>query len=671
MKLRRVRKAAAAGLIGLFSITTALLLSRIPFLRTVEWKIYDLQIRKAADPSEARRDIALIEIDDQSIERMAENGFGRFPWPRDVYAVLLRYLERNRPKVIAFDLLFLEEDRATEGASRDRELVEATRRLGNVIHSVDVNDTHKFHPALPANAGFRLSEEIEEHQSVKNPFDALANASVFLGHTFIILDPDGPVRRTVPFVRQGSSYYPSLSIATAMLALRLQPADINLKGNWLQFGRMRIPVVRSNVEYLEKIRAPHLLIRYKGPAYRDSRRVERSYPTYRFWDLVLSEAQIEDGKKPLIDPSIFGEKILFIGTTASGLHDLFNTPFGELGKMPGIQIHASVVDSILSGTFLRPAGLAGSVSLLLASCMLTGLFGVYAGFWPSLALACGIVLGDLAIVTASFRSGVWVPLVPSFAGIVLAQFSSVAYKYFVEDKQKRQVKGLFSRFVSPDVVKELMEDPSRARLGGQRREVTVLFADIRGFTTLSEAGNPEDLIGQLNEYFASMVDLLFKHHGTLDKFVGDMIMGIFNAPLQDLAHADHAVQMGLAMLRELKILNERWTREGKPNFDIGIGINTGDVIVGNVGSERTLSYTVIGDHVNLGSRLESLNKELQTHIIISEYTCNRLQGAYMLRPLGKFKVKGKTREVELFEVCASQEELDRRGMNVTGKMQGA
>jgi adenylate cyclase len=180
--------------------------------------------------------------------------------------------------------------------------------------------------------------------------------------------------------------------------------------------------------------------------------------------------------------------------------------------------------------------------------------------------------------------------------------------------------------------------------------MTVLFSDIRGFTTLSEAHRPEAIIDQLNEYFSRMVDLLFRHKGQLDKFVGDMIMGLFNATMDDVDHADHAVQMALAMLRELEVLNRKWESEGKPRFDIGVGINTGDMIAGLVGSENTLSYTVIGDNVNLGSRLESLNKEFRSHIIISEFTYGQLKGSYNVTPLGSVKVKGKTREVAIYEV---------------------
>ena len=436
-----------------------------------------------------------------------------------------------------------------------------------------------------------------------------------------------------------------------MVALGLRPRDVRMEGNRLYLGSIEVPLFEMEVEYVQKVRARHILLRYKGPAYRDGARRRRTYFSYNFWDLALSEGQIEDGAAPLIDPARFQDKIVFVGTTAAGLHDLFQTPFGENGKMPGMQIHASVADSIMSRSFLRPATAAWPILLLAASTLLAGAAGVRFGFWVSLAAAGGIGLGDVVVATVAFRNGVWLPSLPAVTGLLIAQFSSVAYKYFVEDRARREVKGLFSRYVSPAVVRELIEDPSRARLGGERRLMTVLFSDIRGFTTLSEAGQPEDVIRQLNEYFSRMVALLFQHHGTLDKFVGDMIMGLFNAPVADPDHADHAVQMALAMLRELKTLNKGWAQQGRPTFDIGIGINTGEMIVGNLGSEQTLSYTVVGDNVNLGSRLESLNKQFQTHIIISESTRSRLNGEYSIRPLGKVTVKGKTREVEVFEVC--------------------
>ncbi len=196
-----------------------------------------------------------------------------------------------------------------------------------------------------------------------------------------------------------------------------------------------------------------------------------------------------------------------------------------------------------------------------------------------------------------------------------------------------------------------MANPELARLGGQRREMTVLFSDIRGFTTLTERGEPEDTVRMLNEYFTRMVAIVFQHQGTVDKFVGDMVMALFGAPLADPQHADHAVETALDMMEELRNLNARWKTEGLDvNLDIGIGVNTGPMIAGNIGSDQIMSYTVIGDAVNLGSRLESLNKQYSTHIIISDETRQRLTGNFVFRPLGDVVVKGKTRPVAIFEV---------------------
>ena len=195
-----------------------------------------------------------------------------------------------------------------------------------------------------------------------------------------------------------------------------------------------------------------------------------------------------------------------------------------------------------------------------------------------------------------------------------------------------------------------MEHPHLAELGGKRREMSVLFSDIRGFTTVTEKGEPEALVHQLNEYFSRMVEVVFRNHGTVDKFVGDMVMALFGAPVDDPRHADHAVAAAVEMVQELGELNRRWLAEGKVPLDIGIGVNSGDMIAGNIGSSSIMSYTVIGDNVNLGSRLESLNKEYGTRIIISDATRTRLSREPALRPLGNVTVKGKTRPVAIFEI---------------------
>jgi adenylate cyclase len=249
-----------------------------------------------------------------------------------------------------------------------------------------------------------------------------------------------------------------------------------------------------------------------------------------------------------------------------------------------------------------------------------------------------------------FGRGLWLPVTVPMLALLMAFVGDLAWKYFVEGREKRQVKKLFSRYVSKDVYEQLVANPSLAALGGARRHMTVLFSDIRGFTTLTEKGSPEDVVAQLNELFTRMVEVVLEHRGTVDKFVGDMIMALFGAPLDDADHAEHAVQTALAMIRALEDMNRQWATQGKPQLGIGIGVNTGDMVAGNIGSESIMSYTVIGDPVNLGARLESLNKDYGTRIIISESTRARLTGQYDVRPLGEVIVKGKSQPVAIFEV---------------------
>jgi adenylate cyclase len=375
----------------------------------------------------------------------------------------------------------------------------------------------------------------------------------------------------------------------------------------------------------------------------------RPYPSYEVRHLLLSEEQLQAGQAPMVDPADFRGKVVFIGLTGSGLMDVFNTPFEDV-KVPGIQLHASVADSILSGRFIRPAPGAVRVTTTVASSMVIGLLTVLLPLTAALAGAAAILGGWTWYSLHAFRGGLWLNMVQPLSGMVLALFAGTAYQYFVEGRQKRVIKKLFGRYVSKDVYAQLIAHPELAELGGKRREMTVLFSDIRGFTSVTERGDPEELVAQLNEYFSRMVDIVFRHQGTVDKFVGDMVMALFGAPLDDADHAEHAVQAALDMIRELGELNQEWGRRGMAQLDIGIGINSGDMIAGNIGSSSIMSYTVIGDNVNLGSRLESLNKEYKTRIIMSDATRIQLTNPYDTRPLGDVIVKGKSRPVAIYEI---------------------
>jgi len=391
------------------------------------------------------------------------------------------------------------------------------------------------------------------------------------------------------------------------------------------------------------------LINFRAPAW-SADMTSRTYPTYSFADLLASEQQIQNNEKPTIDPAAFRDKIVFVGTTAAGLGDAYETPFAH-GKMPGISVHAAVADDILSNRFMRAAPDHVRVASVVLAGVVIGAIATFAPAW----WATGISLVMLALFGWTsmrlFATGYWMNVVQPVFTAAIALFGGVGYQYFVEGREKRKMKRLFGQYVSRDVFAQLVSNPELARLGGSRRDMTVLFSDIRGFTTMTERGQPEEIVALLNEYFTRMVDIVFKHHGTLDKFVGDMVMALFGAPVDDPQHAEHAVAAALEMTEELRRLNEQWKAAGRfADLDIGIGVNTGPMIAGNIGSEAIMSYTVIGDAVNLGSRLESLNKQYGTRIIISDATRERLNGAYRLRPLGDVVVKGKSQPVAIFEL---------------------
>jgi adenylate cyclase len=663
-----VKKLAIGSLIGVCAATLVLASVKLfeastgaaqnPF-ETVELKTYDWRMSRTADAASARKDIALVYIDEASI-RNAEPIAGRWPWPRVMHSFLIDYLARGPAKVVAYDVNFAQaDDRGSftfagetwTGPKSDEALAASFRRAGNVILLADATyDGEDTKVPPPPDYGYGLDVQgIVDRRTVLASFPTLAGSAAGLGHNLFVLDPDGPIRHVVPFVRSKGRALPSLGTAAAIRYAGIAPSQVSLDATQLRIGGATMPLEWNHVRSSEGVLS-YLwgLTNFRGAAFATDLKTT-TYPTFQVYDLLTSEDQLQQGQTPLVDPAIFKDKIVFVGTTAAGLFDVFETPFSN-GKMPGINIHAAVTDDILSNRFMSPIDTRVRVASVILTGLITGIIATLLPAWWAVAATAFAIAAFGFTAERLFAVGYWLNVTQPFAASSIAVLSGVGYQYFVEGREKRKMKKLFGQYVSKDVYHELVSDPTRARLGGARREMTVLFSDIRGFTSVSEKGQPEDIVHTLNEYFTKMVEIVFKHKGTLDKFVGDMVMALFNAPLDDPQHADHAVEAALDMIDELMRLNDVWTAQGRPVLDIGIGINTGPMIAGNIGSEQIMSYTVIGDAVNLGSRLESLNKNYGTRIIISEATKSLLTGRYEYRALGDVVVKGKTKPVAIFEV---------------------
>jgi len=651
-----------AALLVLAAAASADLLDRY------ELTTYDWRMRLAASPQSVSKDIVFVEINDLSIRQLQEGFHMRWPWPRVAIGLAIEFLKRAPAKVVAVDVSFPERDYVEQysfddpndkwsGFNSDRNLADNVGKAGNVVLLADaiyegmIGDVKDKHPANWKGSPFSAGPMAEPRPLVLAPYQALTDAAAALGHNFLAMDDDGTARRMSPFIVSDGKQLPSLGVAAALVAGGFRPDEVRAEGNVLRIRDRQIPMVHHRVGDHEQW---SMLVDYRAPAFvaNAAGELERPYTTYQFKDVFAAEQEILGGLKPRIDPAVFKDKIVFVGLTASGLLDVFDTPMStdKSGSMPGIQLHASMAESILANRFITPASTRSRIGSLFITGAAIGLLAAFLPFSGAVAAALALLGGWTWFTVGAFKSGLWLNLVQPLSGGVLALFFGTAYRYFVEGAEKRKVSKLFGRYVSKDVYAHLMSDPERAELGGARREMSVLFSDIRGFTSVTERGNPEELVAQLNEYFTRMVTVVFRHTGTVDKFVGDMVMALFGAPLDDAEHADHAVAAAVDMVRELGELNRGWAAKGMAQLDIGVGVNSGDMIAGNIGSASIMSYTVIGDNVNLGSRLESLNKEYKTRIIISDATRARLKTEYDMRPLGDVVVKGKSKAVAIFEI---------------------
>ncbi|HTM26465.1 MAG TPA: adenylate/guanylate cyclase domain-containing protein [Vicinamibacterales bacterium] len=662
MTLRKL--AAGLGLGALAAAIVLTLAASADLFDRLELTTYDWRMRLAADPRSVNRNIVLVEINNLSIREMSAT-FGRWPWPRLAISFAIDFLHRAPAKVIAVDISLPENDAVKayqldqetwSGSQSDHAMADSVRKAGSVVMLADAvyegvvggakDTTAARWTALPYHAG----PLAEPRPVVLAPYQALTDAAAALGHNFATPDDDGQLRRLPPFIRNDGKELPSLGVAAALRAGGYMPSDVAAEGGTLRVGDRRIPLVLNR-------RPDHdqwtMLINYRAPALVPGPSgLESPYPSYEIRELFAAEQEILQGMKPRIDPAVFKDKIVFIGFTASGLVDVFSTPMStsQSGTMPGIQMHASMADSILANRFIRPVSTRSRIAAVIITATAIGMLSALLPFGGAAVASMAILGGWTWFTVAAFKQGNWLNLAQPIAVGGLALFFGAAYQYFIEGREKRKVSKLFGRYVSRDVYSQLMANPDQAELGGKRRDMSVLFSDIRGFTTVTERGNPEELVSQLNEYFSRMVEIVFQHKGTVDKFVGDMVMALFGAPLDDPEHAEHAVAAAVHMVRELGGMNRAWAARGMAQLDVGVGVNSGDMIAGNIGSSSIMSYTVIGDNVNLGSRLESLNKEYKTRIIISDATRLRLKGNYEMRPLGDVVVKGKSKAVAIYEI---------------------
>lgn len=371
-----------------------------------------------------------------------------------------------------------------------------------------------------------------------------------------------------------------------------------------------------------------------------------SFKYYSISDIILGNVKSDE----------FNDKIVLVGATSPDLHDDYFVPTSNGKAMPGVEMHANTIQTMLDETQLDKASDILTIVSIILACVIAGY--LYIKFGPLIASIMNILLifAYILIAILFFSRGIILNIIYIPLAIFLGQISAVIFSYITEKKEKKELYSAFSRYVSPNLVKDIMKDPSSLMLGGQKKEITILFSDIRGFTTLSEKMNPEELVELLNEYLSEMTEIVLKNKGLVDKFIGDAIMAFWNAPLEEKDHEILACKTAVEMKEKLEELNKKWHKKGLPKLNIGIGIHTGKVIVGNMGSEKRFDYTAIGDDVNLCSRLEGLTKYYGVNIIISEDTKNKIKDEFKLRELDEVKVKGKDNSMKIYEITSLDDE---------------
>jgi adenylate cyclase len=573
-------------------------------LDPLEHGLSDSFVRLHARGVQPDPDIVLVDIDDASLARMGELA-DRWPWPRSVHGEVAAGIAAQGAKAIVFDVLFAEPDRSRpEHDALFNDLLQPLRNVYFPTARLDPGGDgagtllREMAPAL----GMLETRAAQAHARVSLLLPlALRPENWRLGLINLLPDADGVARRYYLYVPAYGWKIPSLPARVAVdLGYPLPQAQALLL-QWSSMDRKRVSFVEL---------------------YEDFNREKRQRP-----------------------PDEFKDKIVIIGTAATGLHDLRVTPMSEFH--PGADILATAIDNLKNRTYMREA--PRWLPLLVTLLALSLVFAAFRRGYNTLAIGAGIAAGCALLLVLSYvaiTAGTLLPLLTPLLLSVGMFGGSTLYTTLHERRERLKAVHFFSRFVNPHVVRDLLERggiPER----GQSREITVLFSDIRGFTTLSETRKPEEVVELLNRYFGRQVEVIFRHGGCLDKFIGDAIMAFWGAPLDDADHAKHAVMAALEMSDNLEVFKRELGAAGKA-FDVGIGLNSGPAVLGIIGSENKREYTAIGDTVNLGSRIEGLTKGV-ARILISEETMRRCGDAFDYVDHGRHAVKGRERPVRLFE----------------------
>ncbi|MDR1238602.1 MAG: adenylate/guanylate cyclase domain-containing protein [Treponema sp.] len=651
----------------------------------LEYKTYDLRVRLMAGYTRPSDDIMVILLDQNSIDwGHAERGWS-WPWPRSAYAELVDYMNTGKAASVVFDVIFSEP--SVYGDEDDQAFIEASKNFGRVVQTVFFSsqsgktlawpenipaplfEPRAFDPLLPYYDPAR--EDPDQQIGVQLPIEGLLFSAGAAGNITGRSDSDSVFRRVSPFVFFDGRAVPALSAASLLAAGKSSRISYNAKKQRIEWEDYTIPVDKNG----------RALLRFRGDLNR--------YIPYSAADVLQSAESYRRGASPLLPPEDFSGKYVFFGYNAPGLFDIFSTPISSV--YPGVGVHLAMLDNLLQGDFIRESSALVNMLMILAAVACTSLIAFFSkrilpatgGFVLIVILILGLGIG--AYHFANF----WLPVAGPLAGIFTAFLVAALYNYATEGSQKRFIKSAFSQYLSPIYIEQLIANPEQLKLGGEKREMSAIFTDVRSFSTISEAlDDPEKLVELLNFYLTKMSNVVLENQGTIDKYEGDAIIAFFGAPIHMENHADLACRSAVLMKKAEAELNREAVRNGLITGKViealkkkgvimdsqdpaplytRIGINSGDMVVGNMGTPNKMDYTIMGNNVNLAARLEGVNKQYNTGgILISEYTRDKIGDAYILRSLDRVRVVGIDTPLRLYELLDLRESASRPLLDMTG-----
>ncbi len=643
-----LRALAVGGAVGLLVAVVSYQLAP-GFFQGIESNLYDARVRSALhtteplDPDESG--IVVITIDNRSLLAM-----GRFSqWEREVHARMARQLADWGAAAVFFDLIFETDPIRPES---DRMLARAFGDAAIVYNAIDLIDEASLvyrsvldDEQITRNAPrsyLRVSEvpgserlpDFKTVKALEGPSEIVQRASLALGLVNVVSDPDGVIRRLPLLYRYGDYLFPAIGFR-----MFLDLVGINLDEIVVEPGRA---VTAGPYVFPVDTECRYLLRWYPDqPEQLFDETVFGPFRQIPYYDVLEARLPTE----------YLAGTVCLIGPTAPGLEDLKATSSSP--ALPGVMIHATLLTNLARQETVRHMRDGQAMLLVFGLAVLAAWLALR--FRISVGSVANVVLLVVFVflcVWSYAEQARWIELFRPAVGLVLGYTGAMTFRYMTEERQKRVIKGAFQQYVSKDVVDEMLQDPDKLQLGGERRELTVLFADVQGFTSFSEKLAPEELVKFLNRFLTIMSNAIFEHHGTVDKYIGDAIMAIFGAPLPLPDHAVRGVRAALGMRSQLAGVRQEWGDFLPETFDMKLGLNTGPMVVGNMGSDIRFDYTVLGDNVNLASRVEALTRQYGVGLLVTEYTWASVNEGFVGREIDRVRVKGKAQPVGVWEVLA-------------------